>query len=467
MFTLREIVDITDGRPIFLKPGLRVSGISTDSRTIKKGELFVAILGEHFDGCSFINDAKRRGAVAVIVPEGVKAIYDFPLIKVKNTKKALGSIAKAHRDRFNIPIIAITGSNGKTITKDMIAQILNERLKVLKTDKNENNKVGVAHTLFKLKDQDVAVIEVGTNSRGEIRYHAAILRPDVAVVTNIGPSHLEGLGDTKGVLKEKIALVESLSRKGVWIRNSDDVMLARKNPGNIRILTYGIKKKKVNFKAHNIKQTKGRIEFRLGTLLKHEGPCSSNVPDDATFTIPLLGIHNVYNALAAIATCSLFADTETIQKVLSNFKAPKMRMQVLGTDSFTIINDSYNSNPLSFRCAVSALKDYPASGRRIVVCADMLELGKSSERLHYESGQLLAEKGIDRLITFGEKSYNIAKGAIDKGMDKDRVAIFRDKNKITSFLHSIISKGDVILIKGSRGMKMEETVNGIIGVTKT
>lgn len=467
MFTLREIVDITNGKPVSLKAGLIIRGISTDSRTIKKGELFVALLGEHFKGSSFVSDARRKGACGAIVPEGVKPIPDFPLIEVKDTKEALGSIAKVHRDRFNIPIIAITGSNGKTTTKDMIAQILNKRFKVLKTDKTENNKIGVAHTLLKLKDQDIAVIEVGTSSHGEIKYHSDILRPDVALITNIGPSHLEGLKDAKGVLREKLALVESLGREGVWIKNSDDEMLSRENPRNIKVLTYGIKKKRPYFKAQSIRQTKSGIEFRIkvSTPAKVLGSSKRKATDafaDAAtyaFTLPLFGIHNVYNALAAIAACSLFVEIETMQKLLSSFRGSHMRMQVLNTDSFTIIDDSYNSNPLSFRCAVSALKDYPASGRRIVVCADMLELGEGSERMHYESGQLLAEEGIDLLITFGEKSYNIAKGALDNGMDKDRVTIFREKDKIATFLHSIISKGDVILIKGSRGMKMEEVCN--------
>lgn len=484
MFTLKEIVKITGGRGIFLdsrgkyraikephlnqalhqrflRADLKAKGISTDSRTIRKGELFIAIKGKHFDGSAFINEAKRKGAIGTVGPEGVKAISGFPLIEVKDTQKALGSIAKAHRDRFSIPIIAIAGSNGKTTTKDMIARILKERFKVLKTNENENNKIGVARTLLGLKDQEVAVIELGTDSCGEIKYHCDILRPEVAVITNIGPSHLQGLKDIKGVLKEKIALVESLGRDGTWIKNADDDMLSRAKVSEAppRIITYGIKKKKLNFKAQNIKQTKSGIEFKLKTFLKHGPPCSNNVFDNATIALPIFGVHNVYNALAAVASCALFVDIQTMQKALSDFRGLEMRMQILHTNSFVVINDVYNSNPLSLGCAVSVLKDYPAFGRRIAVCADMLELGKDSERWHYQSGQLLAERGIDWLITFGNKSRHIAKGAIDNGMDKERVAMFRDKNKIISFLHSIIGKGDVVLIKGSRAMKMEEVLD--------
>ena len=172
-------------------------------------------------------------------------------------------------------------------------------------------------------------------------------------------------------------------------------------------------------------------------------------------------MHNVYNALAAIACCSLFVDIKTMQKALVNFKGPEMRMQILNTGGFTIINDCYNSNPLSFRSAVSVLKGYPASGRRIAVCADMLELGRDSNGLHYKSGEILADEGIDLLITYGKESRHIAKGAIDKGMDKKKVAVFRDKGKIAPFLRGVINKGDIILIKGSRGMRMEEIISGI------
>ena len=219
------------------------------------------------------------------------------------------------------------------------------------------------------------------------------------------------------------------------------------------MLSYGIENKKADFKAYDIKQARDGIRFKL-KVKKRQMPL--------VFRLPLFGIHNVYNALAAITLCSQFTDIDLIRKSLSDFKPPHMRMEIFRKNGFTIINDSYNSNPLSFRSAVSVLREFPASGRKIIISADMLELGRGAHRLHYQSGQFLAEKGIDMLITCGEFSRNTAKGALDHGMGKDRVCSFKDKDDITAFLTSNLKKGDVILVKGSRSMKMEEICNCFI-----
>ena len=450
MFTLKEIVDITAGEPIYFKPGLKIEGISTDSRKIKGGELFIAIKGDNFDGADFVDDARKKGAAAALVSKVIKAEPDFPLIKVKDATKALGGIAGLHRERFNIPVIAITGSNGKTTTKDMVAHILGAKFKVLKTGGTENNQIGVPLTVFKLKDQDFAVLEMGTNSPGEIEYNCSILKPTIAVITNIGPSHLEKLKDISSVAKEKLSLIKSLPKAGTWVRNADDNMLAGRWFKDIKIIDYGINKTEVDFNARNIKQAKNGIEFTL------------TAPDSSmghTIYLPIFGVHNVYNALAAIATCLNFVDIKIIKEALSGFKGLHMRMEVLNGDGFTIINDSYNSNPSSFKCAVSTLKSYPSPGKRIMVAADMLELGDNSKALHYESGKSITEEGIDLLITFGELASGIARGAIDSGMDKRKVSVFSDKNDIVRYLRNIVNNGDVVLIKGSRRMKMEEIVD--------
>ncbi|NQT90129.1 MAG: UDP-N-acetylmuramoyl-tripeptide--D-alanyl-D-alanine ligase [Candidatus Omnitrophica bacterium] len=481
-FSIREILDITEGRPFFGEGSrlavcrARAKGVSTDSRTIRRGELFIALNGENFNGAKFIGQAIRRGALAVIMSEtdslpAAKLRRQVPLIVVKEARRALSAICKAHRDRFDIPIIAITGSNGKTTTKDMIAHMLGKRFKVLSTTGTENNKVGAAQLLLRLKDQDFVVIEVGTNSCGEIRYHSAILRPDMAIVTNIGPSHLEGLKSLEGVLKEKIALVESLGPKGVWVKNCDDKILAGKSYKGLKVISYGIDKEKVDFKASDIRQTEDGIEFSVKVSLLPGLPARKTAGSQAIkrakprvlrFRVPVFGKHNVYNMLAAIAACSPYMGVKAMQKALADFKAEEQRMEVLSGRGFTVINDCYNSNPLSFECAVRALKDYPAPGKRIVVAGDMLELGQTSDRLHYDSGRLLASEKIDMLLTFGGRAGSIAKGALEKGMSREAVTVFKKKQGIAPFLSRVISKGDVVLIKGSRGMKMEEVTDCFI-----
>jgi UDP-N-acetylmuramoyl-tripeptide--D-alanyl-D-alanine ligase len=444
-FTLKEIAKIVSSEPFSFKEDRQIEGISTDTRKINKGELFIALNGNNFRGADFVYEAAKKGAAGVVIGRKEKVETGLPIIKVDDTTKALGDIARAYRELFDIPVIAVTGSNGKTTTKDMIAHILASHYKILKTEATENNQIGVPLTLLKLKDQQIAVFEIGTNSPGEIAYHCSILRPTVALITNIGPSHLKGLKDIPSVLKEKFALVESLGGNGIWIKNLDDPMLTRLNYRNTKIIDYSIKNEKASFYASNIKFMKDEIGFIVNSRYK--------------FNLRMLGVHNVYNALAAIAVSSLYVDMEDMREALFTFKGPRMRMEVLNLDGFTIINDSYNSNPISFKSAVSVLSRYPAAGRKILVVADMLELGEDAEELHYECGKFLADNNIDILVTYGGLSETIAKAARDSGMDKERIAIFKEKNPLIDFLQHLIKKEDVILIKGSRRMGMEEVAD--------
>jgi len=452
MFSLKELISITSGEPVNIKDSLKITGISTDSRDIGKGEVFIALIGESFDGHNFIGNAKERGAIAAIVMKDFRPAKDYAIIKVEDTRTALSNIARAHRNRFDIPIIGISGSNGKTTTKDMIAHILGRAFNVLKTEKNCNNQIGVAKTLLRLKDQDLAVVEVGTSFFGEIRSNCEVVKPTIALITNIGYSHLEGLKSREGVLKEKIAIVESLKKGATWVKNVDDDMLADKEYKDIKTISYGIDNDKSDFRAQEIKQTASATEFTLKVRDGFAGKISNTL-----IRLPLLGLHNVYNALAAIAISSIFIDIKVIAHALCDFESICMRTEILDGGGFTIINDCYNSNPASFRYGIACLRDYPALGKRIAVVGDMLDLGEESEKLHYESGKFLAEtKGIDFLVTFGERSLDIARGALDQGMNKERVVSFKDKDKIEPFLRTIINAGDALLVKGSRGMEMEE-----------
>ncbi len=445
MFTIKDIIRITSAENIYCDTSVKIDAISTDSRSIKKNELFLALKGEKSDGAKFIGEAVKRGAFAAVTEKQDEVSAQIPVIRVENTLKALSDLAKAHRKKFHIPVIGVVGSNGKTATKDMLAFILGKKLTVLKTQDNLNNKIGVASTLLRLRNEQIAVIEVGTSFIGEIEYNSAVLAPTVVITTNIGLAHLKGLRNREGVLREKMAMVKSLDKRGVWIRNCDDEMLLKENYEDIRIIDFGIKNKRADFKAENITQTAEGMEFFLnGKLIK----------------LPLLGVHNVYNALAAITAASLFMDISKAGNVFAGFEGTSMRMEAVNCDGFTIINDTYNSNPISFECAVTSLKEYKSKGKKIICCADMHELGENSEKFHYDCGSFLAQaKAADFLIIFGDKALFIGKGAIDNGMDKNHIKVFTEKKDIQPFLRQILTKGDTVLIKGSRSMKMEEVVD--------
>jgi UDP-N-acetylmuramoyl-tripeptide--D-alanyl-D-alanine ligase len=445
VFTIKDIIRITSAENIYCDTNAKIDAISTDSRSIKRNELFLALKGEKSDGAKFIGEAVKKGTSAVVTEKQDEVSTRIPVIRVENTLKALSDLAKAHRKKFHIPVIGIVGSNGKTTTKDMLAFILGKKLTVLKTQDNLNNKIGVAKTLLRLRNEQIAVIEVGTSFTGEIEYNSAVLAPTVVITTNIGIAHLKSLGSRDGVLREKIAIVKSLGKRGVWIRNCDDEMLLKENYEDIRIIDFGIKNKRADFKAENIRQTAQGTQFFLnGKLIK----------------LPLLGVHNVYNALAAITAASLFMDISKTKNTFADFKGTTMRMEAVNCGSFTIINDAYNSNPVSFECAVTSLKEYKSKGKKIICCADMHELGENSEKFHYNCGSFLAQaKAADFLIIFGDKALFIAKGATDNGMDKNRIKVFREKKDIPPFLRQILGRGDIVLIKGSRGMKMEEIVD--------
>ena len=445
MFSLKEIISAVDAKDVSLNTDISIKRVSTDSRRIKRGELFIALSGENFNGADFVNEAIRKGASAIILNENIEGSFNVPVLRVSNTEKALGDIARCHRSKYNIPVIGITGSNGKTQTKEMLSHVLSNRFKVLKTEKNYNNKIGVSLTLLNLKDEDVAVVEVGTSLVGEIEYNSSILKPTISIVTNIGPSHLETFRDLEGVLKEKISIVESLGKKSVWIKNADDLSLQKKTYPNIKEITYGIDSDYAEFKAVDIKESVEGLRFSVKTI---------------DFYLPLLGKHNIYNALSVVSCASMFMDIKSIRDALATFTGTSMRMELLECEGFKIINDTYNSNPLSLRSAVNTLSQYKTSGRKILISADMLELGGDSDKLHKIAGKFIADNAdIDLLITHGRLSKFILEGALANGMAKDKTQHFDDKDDIKLFLKTFPKENDILLIKGSRGMKMEEIIN--------
>jgi len=450
MFTVRDVLGAVKGKLLSGNPDEMLTGISTDTRNIKNGELFVAIKGGNFDGHSFILDAVAKGAGGVLVQEGGITNANFKLpdvsfILVNDSIRALGDIGNFHRSRFNIPIIGITGSNGKTTTKEMTSAILSKKFNALKSYGTENNNIGVPLTLMRLNsNHNMVILEMGTNHLGEIRRLSEIARPTMAIITNIGPSHLEYLEDVDTVLKAKLEILEYMDKDGKLILNADDDSL-RTIKTSRKAIWFGFDKE-ADFYADKINPEPDGINFRLNGKWD--------------ISLGVLGRHNVYNALAAIA-CGLDfgVSIDDIKDVLKEFKVPNMRMEVKRFGDIKIINDTYNANPPSMKQAIEALRDMVTEGRKVLVVGDMLELGTFSGRFHHLVGKQAAESGIDLIVAVGKLAEHISKGAQEAGMSQRKIKLCAATKEACEKVASLIKKGDTILVKGSRAMKMEGIVN--------
>ena len=447
MLTVRDILMSTKGRLLSGNEDSMLTGLSTDTRRLKGGELFVAIKGERFDGHNFVLDAVSKAAGGVLVQDGCITNSNFKtpdiaFICVHSSIKALGEIAHFHRSRFDIPLIGITGSNGKTTTKEMIAAILSKKFNTLKNFGTENNNIGVPLTLMRLNfNHKVAVLEMGTNHLGEVRRLSEIARPTMAVITNVGPSHLEYLKDTDTVLKAKSEILEYLDKNAKVILNADDVLLNRLKI-DLKIVKFGLSKNS-DFYPEKLSIEPDGINFRLNG--KHE------------INLGVVGRHNVYNALAAIAASWDFGVAiDEMKDALKEFKVPSMRMEVKRVGDIKIINDSYNSNPMSMKQAIEALRDITTKGRKILVAGDMLELGNLSGRFHHLVGRQAAESGIDLIIAVGKLAEHIARGAQEAGMNQKKIKMCNLTKEACDVVPNLIKEGDTILVKGSRAMKMEQ-----------
>lgn len=452
MFKVKEILEATGGKLLQGSLEAAFRGISTDTRTIKPKELFLAIEGDNFNGHSFIKKAIEKKATGAIVSENRRNAYpkDFVAILVEDTVKALADIANFHRKKFDIPVIAVTGSNGKTTTKDMISRVLSEKYNVLSCQGTHNNHIGVPSTLLQLNARhEVVVLELGTSHKGEISNLSRIAIPDIAVFTNVGPSHLEFFKNIKSVFDEKISLLKNLRPKGTVVINKDDCSLHKiesKYKKRFKILSYSVKNSS-KFQATKINLGFDSLEF----LLNNKTWIRLNTPAE----------HNIYNALAAIACANLFnIDIAISKRALESFVFPKSRFNFLKVNDFSLIDDSYNSNPQSLESALKVISRFD-SKRRILVCGDMLELGKGSRKFHYDLGKKLGDYGVDILITVGKLARFLGKGALDNSFDEKMIFSFDSIDGAGNKLINIISSGDVILVKGSRSLKLERIVDKI------
>ncbi len=417
--------------------------VSTDTRSLAQGDLFVALEGEHFDGHEYLQQAREAGAVAAMVSRSADG--DLPLLKVDDTRQGLGRLAAVWRQHFTLPVAAVTGSNGKTTVKEMLAAILRQRGEVLATRGNLNNDIGVPLTLLRLQERHrYAVIEMGANHAGEIRYLCTLARPDVAVVTNAAAAHLEGFGSIDGVAKAKGEIFSGLQSDGVAVINADDVYapLWMRLAGDRKVIRFGLNKD-ADVSANWQQQDDG-VRLDLYT------PKGSIV-----LQLHLHGRHNVMNALAAAAAAlALGADLDMIQAGLADIKAVAGRLQTLpGLAGMQILNDTYNANPASFKAALDVLAGM--QGQKWLVLGDMGELGGDAEQLHASCGLQAHASGVTRLYALGELSRN-AVDSFGQG-----AYWFADHDELIRQLKQDWQGQGAVLIKGSRLMRMEEVVNAL------
>ncbi len=443
--TLEEIAAAAGGS--LAGDSVEITGISTDSRKIEKGCLFVALSGERFDGHSFINEVVQKGAAAVVISRDIQC--PCPYVRVEDTRLALGDIARYYRRKHDIPFVAITGSVGKTTTKDMIASVLSQKYNTLKTEGNFNNDIGVPLTLFRLEDNTrCAVIEMGMNHFNEISYLTSIAEPDIAVITNVGVSHIENLGSRDGILKAKCEIFESMSEDSFKVLNGDDDKLITVRDKYKNICYYSTERK-ADIYADNI-VPKG-IEGIDCTI--HWGDISLDV------SIPVPGRHMAANALAAAAVAfKLGLTPKEIKTGIETFVPTGKRMDIIKTDKYTIADDTYNANPQSVKAGIDVIAS--EKGVRCCILGDMLELGDMAAQLHYETGEYAAEKNIDIIVCIGPISENMYRGAADKG---GNAYYFNTQEEFHENIERLIPKGAVVLVKASRGMHFEKTTEKLRG----
>ncbi len=442
--TVGEIAESTGGKIIFGNKNDKIESIMTDSRKADRSSLFIPFKGERADGHEFIGKAFENGACAALTEKEIGAVDGKSAILVENTQLALGMIAKYYKKKFRVKTVAVTGSVGKTTTKDMLYAVMNMQYCTLKTEGNYNNEIGLPLTVMKLNGaHEAVVLEMGMSAFGEIHYLADIARPDVAIITNIGMSHIENLGSQEGIYKAKTEICDFFDKNSLLIVNGDDEFLKKtKSFNKFKVVTCGMGED-CDYRAENV--------VDMGLDGSAFDVCFYGRKYSIRVKVP--GIHNVYNALAAIA-CGVHYNIGPNQIIsgIENFVMTDMRMSVINTGKLTLINDCYNASPDSVKAALKVLSN--RKERKAAVLGDMLELGEYSEKAHYDLGKEVFSNGIDILITAGENARNIAKGARESGVNN--IVSFANTDELCDNIKSYIQDGDCVLIKASRGMHFEK-----------
>lgn len=461
LYTAQNIAVATGGTVSRGEAGQRFAGISTDTRSLRPHDCFVALVGPNFNGHRFVAQAVAQDAAGLVISEDVDLPPDSPVavIRVPDTLTALGDLARWTLARRAVPVIAVTGSTGKTTTKEMLYEIMNLARpgKVLRNEGNFNNLIGLPLTVFQLTaEHEVAVLEMGMSMRGEIRRLARIAQPDIGVITNVSAVHLEHLKTIGAVAEAKGELLENFTENNTVVLNADDPRVKRMGEGKPFRCIY--------FSAD---ENGGAQVCAVNVTMKgFEGIAATIRIGDRTVDVALscFGRHNVLNALAAAGAAHAFGvDASTIARGLEAFRPPAMRSRVLNIFGITVIDDSYNANPRSMDAALAALDELAGQGRRVAVLGDMFELGRETKAAHRRLGRHAAKIRLDRLILLGEQAEHIADGAREEKMPGAAISIFDEQTDIVNDLRAWAQRGDVILVKGSRGMRMERVVRGLKG----
>lgn len=448
---INKILEVCNGKLIIGNKDIDINGFSKDTRTINSNDIYIAIRGERVDGNDFIEQAFIKGAIGCITDKNIsnEIIEKYKntgkvIIKVTNTIEAIQKLAKYKRSLYNIPVIAVTGSVGKTSTKDIIANVLAQKYKVLKTEGNMNNHIGLPLTLLKLKEHTAVVVEMGMNHFGEISLLTNIAKPTGCVITNIGTSHIGNLGSRENILKAKLEILEGLEDNGFILINNDNDLLNKWaiNNNKYKIYTYGIENKS-DYIATSINETEDNSTFNI---------CKTKIK------VPVGGRHFIYNGICAFAIGNILGiENKEIAKGISNFKLTSKRMEIETIkNGIKVINDSYNASYDSMKAALEVLKKTDAK-RKIAVLGDMLELGDYSKELHEKVGEEVVKNKIDILITIGEYAKNIAFEAKKNKMKN--IYMYDNIEEGIKFIKDIVTDGDLILLKASNSMNFSRILN--------
>lgn len=447
--TIKDIVNVTGGVLLCGEESYEIKNFCTDSRKMKEHELFVPIIGERVDGHDYIEVALQHGG-ATLTQKHETMIGSNPWIFVKDTVKAMQQIARWYREKMEFPVVAVTGSVGKTTTREMITRALEAEFSVFHTEGNYNSQVGVPLTIARMTgEEQVAVLEAGMSQVGEMTQLEAMIRPNVVVFTNIGVAHIENLGTQDHICKEKMELAKHIDHNGAIILNGDDaILMAHKEEFLGTVITYG-KGSHCDYQAKDIQIRDGKTTF----VCVNDGK-------ETAITMDVLGEHNVLNALASFAVCKWIGlSLEQVKHQFEQFQGT--RQQVHTVNGYMVIDDTYNASPDSMKASIAVLAHMPCDGKKIAVLADMLELGEKTEQYHREVGAFLGEKQIEELYTLGEYSKALFDEA-KKKYPKLEGKTFMDREQLSVTIKQRLQKGDCILLKGSNGMKLSELAKQLL-----
>lgn len=453
--TIKDILISTEGILITGNENLICKEFSKDTRTIKEGDIYIGIKGENFDGNIFWEKALDNGAMGVIVQDiefdkkDIERYKNKVIIKVKDTLQALYKLASYKRDIYDVPVIAITGSVGKTSTKDLVANVVAQKYKVCKTIGNNNNNIGMPFTILNApNDAEAFVLEMGMNHLGEIQLLSKIAKPNICIITNIGTAHIGNLGSRENILKAKLEILDGAKNPYMVINNDNDLLHKwYQENNNMNVKTYGINEKS-DMQAKDIQLYENNSEYKIKINNKEE-----------KIRVPVGGEHFVLNSLCAIAVGELLnIENEDIKKGIETFSLTKNRMEVIELkDKIKIINDAYNSSVESVKASLAYMNNLKAN-RRIAVLGDILETGEFAEKLHRKIGEVVCENNVDILICSGKNAKYIIESARENGFDENNMYYFEDKEEIVDLIKQIIQTEDVILFKASNGMRFFDIV---------